>query len=108
MKTQGHVRRGEDPAIGDYSCGGKGSSNSDRSGATPKVGQGTAKTFTYTVEVEDGIAPSSFGGDEGYARMVTEGLNTRPVNLPGSASNPLLFFGRTPFRSPPVQIVMMT
>ena len=44
-------------------------------GTTPKVGQGTAKTFTYTVEVEDGIDTSSFGGDEGYARMVTETLS---------------------------------
>jgi len=43
-------------------------------GTAPKVGQGTAKTFTYTVEVEDGIDTSSFGGDEGYARMVTETL----------------------------------
>ena len=24
-------------------------------GATPQVGQGTAKVFTYTVEVEDGV-----------------------------------------------------
>jgi hypothetical protein len=44
-------------------------------GTAPKVGQGTAKTFTYTVEVEDGIDTSSFGGDEGYARMVTETLS---------------------------------
>lgn len=44
-------------------------------GMAPKVGQGTAKTFTYTVEVEDGIDTSSFGGDEGYARMVTETLS---------------------------------
>ncbi|MFM9034360.1 MAG: DUF3152 domain-containing protein [Mycobacterium sp.] len=43
-------------------------------GTTPKVGEGTAKTFTYTVEVEDGIDTSSFGGDEGFARMVTETL----------------------------------
>ncbi len=43
-------------------------------GTAPKVGLGTAKTFTYTVEVEDGIDTSSFGGDEGYARMVTETL----------------------------------
>ena len=44
-------------------------------GTAPKVGQGTAKTFTYTVEVEDGIDTSSFGGDEGFARMVTETLS---------------------------------
>jgi hypothetical protein len=43
-------------------------------GIAPKVGQGTAKTFSYTVEVEDGIDTSSFGGDEGFARMVTETL----------------------------------
>jgi hypothetical protein len=43
-------------------------------GTTPQVGQGTAKTFTYTVEIEDGIDTSSFGGDEGFARMVTETL----------------------------------
>ena len=44
-------------------------------GTTPKVGQGTAKTFTFTVEIEDGIDTSSFGGDEGFARMVTETLD---------------------------------
>ena len=43
-------------------------------GTTPKVGQGTAKVFTYTVEVEDGVDTTSFGGDEGFARMVTETL----------------------------------
>ncbi len=44
-------------------------------GTSPKVGEGTAKTFTYTVEVENGIDTSSFGGDEGFARMVTETLS---------------------------------
>ncbi len=43
-------------------------------GTTPKVGQGTDKTFTYTVEVEDGLDTASFGGDEGFARMVSETL----------------------------------
>jgi len=44
-------------------------------GTTPQVGRGTAKVFKYTVEVEDGIDTSSFGGDEGFARMVTETLD---------------------------------
>ena len=44
-------------------------------GTSPKVGEGTAKTFTYTVEIEDGIDTSAFGGDEGFARMVTETLS---------------------------------
>ncbi|KUI15460.1 hypothetical protein AU193_16340 [Mycobacterium sp. GA-1285] len=43
-------------------------------GATSQVGQGTAKVFTYTVEVEDGIDTTTFGGDEAFARMVTETL----------------------------------
>jgi Protein of unknown function (DUF3152) len=43
-------------------------------GAIPQVGQGTAKVFTYTVEVEDGIDTTTFGGDDGFARMVSETL----------------------------------
>ena len=43
-------------------------------GTTPKVGEGTAKVFTYTIEVEDGIDTTTFGGDEGFARMVIETL----------------------------------
>lgn len=43
-------------------------------GTTPKVGEGTVKTFTYTVEVEDGIDTATFGGDDGFARMVSETL----------------------------------
>ncbi|WP_319431301.1 DUF3152 domain-containing protein [Mycobacterium sp. RTGN5] len=44
-------------------------------GTSPKVGDGTAKTFTYTVEIEDGVDTASFGGDEGFARMVSETLS---------------------------------
>jgi hypothetical protein len=43
-------------------------------GASSQVGEGTAKVFTYTVEVEDGIDTTTFGGDDGVARMVTETL----------------------------------
>jgi len=43
-------------------------------GTSPQVGQGTTKVFTYTIEVEDGLDTASFGGDEGFARMVTETL----------------------------------
>jgi Protein of unknown function (DUF3152) len=44
-------------------------------GATPKVGQGTTKSFKYTVEVEDGVDTTAFGGDEAFARMVSETLS---------------------------------
>lgn len=43
-------------------------------GTSPKIGQGTERTFTYSVEVEDGLDTASFGGDEGFARMVSETL----------------------------------
>lgn len=44
-------------------------------GSSPKVGEGTAKTFNYTVEVEDGIDTTAIGGDEAFARMVSETLS---------------------------------
>jgi Protein of unknown function (DUF3152) len=44
-------------------------------GSDAKVGQGTAKTFTYTVEVEDGVDTTTFGGDDNFARMLTETLS---------------------------------
>ena len=43
-------------------------------GTTAQVGEGTTKVFTYAVEVEDGIDTATFGGDEGFARMVSETL----------------------------------
>jgi len=59
-------------------------------GAMPKVGQGTAKTFTYTVEVEDGIDTTTFGGDDGFARMVSETL----ANPKSWTNNPEFAFVR--------------
>jgi Protein of unknown function (DUF3152) len=44
-------------------------------GTTDKVGQGTTKSFRYTVEVEDGVDTTAFGGDEAFARMVSETLS---------------------------------
>jgi len=43
-------------------------------GTAPKVGEGKVKSFTYTVEVEDGVDTTAFGGDEAFARMVSETL----------------------------------
>jgi hypothetical protein len=44
-------------------------------GTTDKVGQGATKSFKYTVEVEDGVDTTAFGGDEAFARMVSETLS---------------------------------
>ena len=60
--------------------------------------------FTYTVEVEDGVDTTSFGGDEDFARMVSQTLanpkswthnpqfaftriDSRPARLPGVADH---------------------
>jgi hypothetical protein len=59
-------------------------------GAATKVGQGTAKSFTYTVEVEDGVDTTAFGGDEAFARMVSETL----ANPKSWTHNPQLAFTR--------------
>lgn len=59
-------------------------------GGTPQVGQGTAKVFTYTVEVEDGVDTTTFGGDDGFARMVSETL----ANPKSWTHNPQFAFTR--------------
>lgn len=59
-------------------------------GGAPKVGQGTAKEFTYTVEVEDGVDTTAFGGDEGFAQMVSETL----ANPKSWTHNPQFAFTR--------------
>jgi hypothetical protein len=65
-------------------------------GTAPQVGQGTAKVFRYTVEVEDGVDTTSFGGDEAFARMVTETL----ANPKSWTHNPQFAFVRVDAGSP--------
>jgi hypothetical protein len=43
-------------------------------GNTSQVGQGTAKVFKYTVEIENGMDPNTFGGDAAFAEMVDQTL----------------------------------
>lgn len=43
-------------------------------GTTKQVGRGAERVFNYTVEVEDGIDTSSFGGDDSFASMVDKTL----------------------------------
>ena len=59
-------------------------------GSSPRVGQGTDRTFTYTVEVEDGVDTAAIGGDEAFARMVTETL----ANPKSWTHNPQFAFTR--------------
>ena len=58
---------------------------------TPKVGEGTAKTFTYTVEIGDGIDTSSFGGGR-----ASPGWSPQTLDNPKSwTHNPQFAFQRT-------------
>jgi len=59
-------------------------------GESPQVGEGTAKVFNYTVEVEDGLDTTTFGGDDGFARMVSETL----ANPKSWTHNPQFAFRR--------------
>lgn len=68
-------------------------------GATPQVGKGTAKVFMYTVEVEDGIDTTSFGGDDGFAQMVTETLD----NPKSWTHNPQFAFQRIDDTTPDIK-----
>ena len=69
-------------------------------GADPQVGQGTAKVFTYTVEVEDGIDTTSFGGDENFARMVSQTL----ANPKSWTHNPQFAFTRVDSGQPDFRV----
>jgi Protein of unknown function (DUF3152) len=59
-------------------------------GPASKVGEGTVKTFTYTVEVENGVDTTAFGGDDAFARMVSETL----ANPKSWRHNPQFAFAR--------------
>ncbi len=43
-------------------------------GTGEQVGQGTVKVFNYTIEVEDGLDPTNYYGDDAFAAMVTQTL----------------------------------
>ena len=59
-------------------------------GSEPQIGQGTAKVFVYTVEIEHGIDTTAFGGAEAFARMVDQTL----ANPKGWTHNPQFAFRR--------------
>ncbi|WP_408016058.1 DUF3152 domain-containing protein [Rhodococcus artemisiae] len=43
-------------------------------GSTEQAGFGERQVFTYTVEIEDGVDTTAYGGDAAFARMVDETL----------------------------------
>ncbi|OHV03467.1 DUF3152 domain-containing protein [Mycobacterium talmoniae] len=69
-------------------------------GVTGKIGEGTAKSFTYTVEVEDGIDTTAFGGDDAFARMVDQTL----ANPKSWTHNPQFAFTRIDVGEPDFRV----
>jgi hypothetical protein len=69
-------------------------------GTSPKVGEGTTKSFTYTVEVEDGVDTTAFGGDDAFARMVSETL----ANPKSWTHNPQFAFTRIDSGAPDFRV----
>ncbi len=73
-------------------------------GTTPQVGQGTAKVFRYTVEVENGLDPTMFGGDNAFAQMVDQTLD----NPKGWTHNPQFAFVRIDSGKPDFRISLVS
>jgi Protein of unknown function (DUF3152) len=73
-------------------------------GATPQVGQGTAKVFRYTVEVENGLDLTMFGGDNAFAEMVDQTLG----NPKGWTHNPQFAFVRIDNGKPDFRISLVS
>lgn len=61
------------PAGGPYTEGGT-SQWRVMGGGTEQIGAGEGHVFTYTVEIEEGVDTTSYGGDEAFTRMVDETL----------------------------------
>lgn len=59
-------------------------------GSTRQIGQGRAKVFKYTVEVENALDPTMYGGDNVFAQMVDQTL----ANPKGWTHNPQFAFIR--------------
>jgi Protein of unknown function (DUF3152) len=66
------VPTAELPTGGDYTKVGKNTWHIVP-GSSQKVGHG-GKLYTYTVEIENGIEPSEYGGDDAFAKLVDDTL----------------------------------
>ena len=73
-------------------------------GTTSQVGQGTAKVFRYTVEIENGMDPTMYGGDNAFAQMVDLTL----ANPKGWTHNPQFAFIRIDAGKPDFRISLVS
>lgn len=73
-------------------------------GTTPQVGQGTAKVFRYTVEIENGLDPTMYGGDDAFVQMVDQTL----ANPKGWTHDPQFAFIRIDTGKPDFRISLVS
>lgn len=73
-------------------------------GTTPQFGQGTAKVFRYTIEIENGLDPTMYGGDNAFAQMVDQTL----ANPKGWTHNPQFAFIRIDNGKPDFRISLVS
>ncbi|MDD4867506.1 MAG: DUF3152 domain-containing protein [Mycobacterium sp.] len=73
-------------------------------GTTPQLGLGTAKVFRYTVEVENGLDPAMYGGDDAFAQMVDQTL----ANPKGWTHDPQFAFIRIDTGKPDFRISLVS
>jgi len=73
-------------------------------GAMPQVGQGTAKVFRYTVEIENGLDPTMLGGEAAFAQMIDQTL----ANPKGWTHNPQFAFVRIDNGKPDFRISLVS
>ncbi|WP_158015791.1 DUF3152 domain-containing protein [Mycobacterium basiliense] len=73
-------------------------------GTTPQVGQGTAKVFRYSVEIENGLDPTMYGGDDAFAQMVDQTL----ANPKGWTHNPQFAFIRVDTGKPDFRVSLVS
>ncbi|BBX74530.1 hypothetical protein MSHI_24360 [Mycobacterium shinjukuense] len=73
-------------------------------GTMPQVGQGSAKVFKYTVEIENGLDTTMYGGDNAFAQMVDQTL----ANPKGWTHNPQFAFVRIDNGKPDFRISLVS
>jgi hypothetical protein len=73
-------------------------------GTTPQIGYGTAKVFKYTIEIENGLDPTMYGGDNAFAQMVDQTL----ANPKGWTHNPQFAFIRIDSGKPDFRISLVS
>lgn len=73
-------------------------------GTTPQIGQGTAKVFRYSIEIENGLDPTMYGGDSAFAQMVDQTL----ANPKGWTHNTQFAFIRVDSGKPDFRISLVS